>query len=73
MCCPNWTQAFSHIIGYISGPIGILFAIAPTHILEWHYFMQIYVPLKKIPRKSLLWGYHETFTTYRHDKGNNMA
>ena len=35
MCCPNWTQAYSHIIGYIPGPIGSLFAIAPTHFLEW--------------------------------------
>ena len=36
-CCPNWTQACNHIIGYIPGPIGSLFAIAPTQILEWHF------------------------------------
>ena len=29
---PNRTQVCSHIIGYIPVPIGILFAIAPTHI-----------------------------------------
>ena len=27
-CCPNWAQVRSHILGYIPGPIGILFAIA---------------------------------------------
>ena len=37
-CCPNWTQACSHMIDYIPGPIGSLFAIAPTHILEWQIF-----------------------------------
>ena len=36
-CCPKWTQACSHIIGYIPGPIGSLFAVAPTHILEWQF------------------------------------
>ena len=25
------------IIGYIPGPNGILFAIAPTHIIEWQF------------------------------------
>ena len=30
-CCPNWTQACSHTVVYIPGPIGSLFAIAPTH------------------------------------------
>ena len=33
-CCHYWTQACSHIIGYIPG----LFAIAPTHILEWQFY-----------------------------------
>ena len=32
----HWTQAWS-IIGNIPGPIGSLFAIAPTHILEWQF------------------------------------
>ena len=44
MCCPNWTQACIHIISYIPGPIGSLFAIAPTHFLEWqfcHPFMHL--------------------------------
>ena len=36
MCCPNWTQACSHIIGYIPGPIGSLLAIAPTHFLVFN-------------------------------------
>ena len=36
-CCPNWTQACNHIIGYIPGSIGSLFSIAPTQILEWHF------------------------------------
>ena len=26
-----------HVIGYIPGPFGLLFAIALTHILEWHF------------------------------------
>ena len=34
-CCPNWTQACSHIICKIPGPFGSLFAIALTHYLEW--------------------------------------
>ena len=36
-CGPSWTQACSHVICYIPGPFGLLFAIAPTHILEWHH------------------------------------
>ena len=37
-CCPNWTQVCSHIdICYIPGPFGSLFAIAPTHYLEWQF------------------------------------
>ena len=37
MCCPKWSQACNHIIGYVPGPIGSLFAIAPTHPLEWQF------------------------------------
>ena len=43
-CCPNRSQACSHIIGYIPGLIGILFAIALTLFLEWqfcHPFMHL--------------------------------
>ena len=32
-CGPNWTRVCSHIIGYIPVPVGLLFAIAPTH--DW--------------------------------------
>ena len=28
MWCPYWAQVRSHLLGYIPGPIGILFAIA---------------------------------------------
>ena len=41
-CCPNWTQACSHIIGYILGPIGSLFAIAPNIFLEWRKVSDMY-------------------------------
>ena len=50
-CCFNWTKAFSHIIGYIPGPNGSLFAIAPTHILEWqfcHPFMHLGIAFTKV-------------------------
>ena len=33
-CGTSWTQVCSHIIGYIPVPIGLLFAIAPTH--DWN-------------------------------------
>ena len=33
-CGPNLTQFCSHRIGYIPVPIGLLFAIAPTH--DWN-------------------------------------
>ena len=33
-CGPNLTQICSHIIDYIPVPIGLLFAIAPTH--DWN-------------------------------------
>ena len=31
-CCLYWTQACNHEIGYISGPIGSLFAITNTYL-----------------------------------------
>ena len=34
MCCLNRTQACSHILGYISDSIGILFAIAPVYFIH---------------------------------------
>ena len=30
ICCPNWTQACSHLIGYIPGTIGSLFFYSPN-------------------------------------------
>ena len=53
--CPNWTQACSHILGYIPGPIGSLFAIAPTHILEWQ-FCHPFMRLGNIGLDCLLWA-----------------
>ena len=55
---PTGPQACSHIIGYIPSPIGSLLAIAPTHILEWHYILS---KLCLASVAELSWAYSRVF------------
>ena len=52
-CCPNWSQACSPIVGLVPGPIGTLFAIAPTHIYLNEYSYLDLASLQLISGKVL--------------------
>ena len=73
MCCLYWTQACSPIIGYIPGPIGSLFAIAPKHFLEWQIFEST-AHLKRQPESVFFWHFsHSFWHFYGHDENVSLT